>query len=268
MDLTVGGLIGICTFLLLHPLLPIIISSISWRKAIQRTSGVLIVFSALSLIFALLFVPVYSPLTPRRMLVQHVHDLDAGEAFILFVPADSVPLTPGELPPLATEQTTQESLNRYHGLLPTVPSLKPSEGRRWELVAPFISPPVGQRFQVIQQDRLGNFELQIDAPIAFCVEILIYPAVNIQSVDTMKWREVEDMQSLSDEAEYRLRLFDGSGNNSFRVHLSITGPVNVEFLANHIDPLSPQVVTVMKNIPTHIQAVASVLFRSVIPASP
>ena len=243
-EFIISGFCGLVASLLMSPLIPLLLH-MRWRKNVILQ--LLLVCAAVSLVsFLALPSPMYSENSPKRLLVEHVTDTMYNETYILFIPADRVPLVAQELPLQSFKQLNETY--RSHGPLATIPSLKPNEGMRWELST--TSKDHHNPHITVSTHFNDTWSINVHAPSAFSIEFWISPCTHIVTVG----ETVSAIDILEVCVSHKVRLLDGNGMNEWSLPIQVSGTVKIETFINYIDPPN-QLQEIVSNLPPHIAAV-------------
>ena len=207
----------------------------------------LFVFLLLSLIGAIsLPGRIYSPETPKRVLIQHVTDVTEGEEYILFIPSDSIPLNANDMP--LTSFPQQSNTQRYHAPLATIPSLKLEEGNRWEMNTNSKSPYQPQMNIHSTSDKM--WDIEINAPEAFTVELWFSPCNNLVSVGN----SVNNTSFITPCDIHKVRLIDGNGIYNTNISVEVLGDVQIEVFVNYLN-VPEEVIEIVDTLPSYFASV-------------
>lgn len=241
---------GILAFLIQIPM----ISFTNFDK--RKFSLLCSLFSILFLVFLISCCSIYSIHAPKRVFVEHMNDLDSKESYLLFVPADNVPFYSNEMP---FNCFPQVNLSHFHSPLPTIPSLKPFDGRRWEMNAEFIH---SQNLPILNYENDGKeWKFSLSALHAFSTEIWLSSVHNI--VDTTLLDHFSDINLSELDADMlKIRLFDGKGENDFNFSVIVSNFVKVEIFFTFLNdnPSSP-INQVINNLPSYFTSVGCETFK-------
>ena len=251
-DMIVSGFCGLIGVFLLLPLLPLCRFKFT-RKQLILISFTLMLFSVG--VFGVLSMreSVYSPASPKRVLVEHVNTMDSEESYFLFIPSDNIPFTTETMPSEAFPQLSAYT-RKFHSKLPTIPCLNPEEGKRWEMKANRASVSIEPSVQVEKEE---SWAIHVSAPHAFNIEITISSASYIQSCDI-----AQEIESFSDSDEFKIRLFDGDGTNNFAFHVAVSGKVKVDMFINYLEEdTSAPINQLIDSLPNSFVPVGCITFH-------